>query len=436
MEKVLLAIDDKKLIKKIKEDNNINLINNNLQYREAILEILEDNKNIDFILISENLPGLISIEELIKKIKIINNKINIIFFLEKYDINKKNKLKNLNINNIYYDKKINVNKIINLINKNNYKIENKINNKKISNKDKKLIKINFNQNNYKEIAKVQINRIIEIIKNNFNNLISNKNNKLNSINKIKNNKKIKIITIMGKKKTGKTTIINLLLIYLLQKNKKILLINLNKKIENNYFNFIRKKYYKIKNNYLKINKKNELLNINENKNKKIKNIFSSLEIKINNNLNFLYNFQNICQENNLNDMLEYFFKSYLKNYDYLLVDIGNNANMNLKQKIIEKSDKKLIVVQDNILGIKDVRELTQKLDRLEEKKKNGLHIILNEYYYTLISKLIFKELINENYKLDTFFGNLKFTNLKSKMIKNNKYKINKLLNNKIKNIIE
>ena len=241
---------------------------------------------------------------------------------------------------------------------------------------------------------------------------------------------------MGKKKTGKTTIINLLLIYLLQKNKKILLINLNKKIENNYFNFIRKKYYKIKNNYLKINKKNELLNINENKNKKIKNIFSSLEIKINNNLNFLYNFQNICQENNLNDMLEYFFKSYLKNYDYLLVDIGNNANMNLKQKIIEKSDKKLIVVQDNILGIKDVRELTQKLDRLEEKKKNGLHIILNEYYYTLISKLIFKELINENYKLDTFFGNLKFTNLKSKMIKNNKYKINKLLNNKIKNIIE
>ena len=153
-------------------------------------------------------------------------------------------------------------------------------------------------------------------------------------------------------------------------------------------------------------------------------------------MNFLYNFQNICQENNLNDMLEYFFKSYLKNYDYLLVDIGNNANMNLKQKIIEKSDKKLIVVQDNILGIKDVRELTQKLDRLEEKKKNGLHIILNEYYYTLISKLIFKELINENYKLDTFFGNLKFTNLKSKMIKNNKYKINKLLNNKIKNIIE
>ena len=111
MKSVLLAIDDKKLIKKIEEDNNINLVNNNLQYREAILEILEKNKNIDFILINENLPGLISIEELIKKIKIINNKINIIFFLEKYDINKKNKLNNLNIDNIYFNKKININKI-------------------------------------------------------------------------------------------------------------------------------------------------------------------------------------------------------------------------------------------------------------------------------------------------------------------------------------
>ena len=121
MKKVLLAINNEKLIEKIKEDDNINLVNNNLQYREAILEILEKNKNIDFILISENIPGLISIEELIKKIKIINNKINIIFFLEKYDINKRNKLNNLNINNIYYINKININKILNLINKNNCK---------------------------------------------------------------------------------------------------------------------------------------------------------------------------------------------------------------------------------------------------------------------------------------------------------------------------
>ena len=89
MKKIILAINNKKLEEKIKESNNIKIVCNNLQYREAILEILEENKNIDFILINENLPGIISIEELIKKIKLINNKINIIFFIEKEDINKK-----------------------------------------------------------------------------------------------------------------------------------------------------------------------------------------------------------------------------------------------------------------------------------------------------------------------------------------------------------
>lgn len=371
MKKVLLAINDKKLIKKIKENKNINLVNNNLQYREAILEILEKNKNIDFILINENLPGLISIEKLIKKIKIINNKINIIFFLEKYDINKKNRLKVLNINNIYYDKKININKILNLINKNNYKIENKINN-----------------------------------------------------NKIKKNKKNKIITIMGKKKTGKTTIINLLLIYLLEKNKKILLINLNKKIENNYFDLIRKKYHKIKNS------KNNFLN--NNSNKKMKNIFSNLEIKINNNLIFLYNFQNIFQGNNSNSILEYFNKYYIKKYDYILVDIGNNAYSKIRQQLIDTSDKRLIIIEDNLLGVKELRELTSNYEKMKKEDQDSLHIIINKYYFNSISRLILKNIIDNQVSIDFIFYNQKIKNIN---IKKDKIKLNMILKNKIKNIL-
>lgn len=405
MKKVLLAINDKKLIKKIKENKNINLVNNNLQYREAILEILEKNKNIDFILINENLPGLISIEKLIKKIKIINNKINIIFFLEKYDINKKNRLKVLNINNIYYDKKININKILNLINKNNYKIENKINNNKIKKKEEKSIKINSTPN--KKIIKVLINKIM----------------KDNSY-KIKKNKKNKIITIMGKKKTGKTTIINLLLIYLLEKNKKILLINLNKKIENNYFDLIRKKYHKIKNS------KNNFLN--NNSNKKMKNIFSNLEIKINNNLIFLYNFQNIFQGNNSNSILEYFNKYYIKKYDYILVDIGNNAYSKIRQQLIDTSDKRLIIIEDNLLGVKELRELTSNYEKMKKEDQNGLHIIINKYYFNSISKLILKNIIDNQVSIDFIFYNQKIKNIN---IKKDKIKLNMILKNKIKNIL-
>ena len=219
MKKVILAIENEKLAKRIKENKEINVICNNLQYREAILELLEKNNQIESILISESLPGVISIEELIKKIKIINNKIDIIIFLEKENKNKKNKLKKLRVKNIYSNKKVRISQILSIINNN---VEN------LKTKEKKIEKIN-----------------VEII-NKF--IIKLKKFKKNKRNKDLNSK---IITIVGSKKTGKSTIINLLLINLLNKDKKILLVNLNKKIENNYLSLFGKKYYKKnRNNYL------------------------------------------------------------------------------------------------------------------------------------------------------------------------------------------
>ena len=421
MKSVLLAIDDKKLIKKIEEDNNINLVNNNLQYREAILEILEKNKNIDFILINENLPGLISIEELIKKIKIINNKINIIFFLEKYDINKKNKLNNLNIDNIYFNKKININKILNLINKNNYKINKKINNKGTN----KKIKINFIKDNYQEKRKIQIINIVKIINNIFNKIKLNKNRILNDINKKNNNKGNKIITIIGKRKTGKTTIINLLLIYLLKKNKKILLINLNKKIENNYFYLFKKYFYRIKNNYLKINN-----NLDKN------NIFYNCEIKIKNNLIFLNNFQEIIKENNYYDILKYFYNYYIKSFDYILVDIGNRASSKIRKSLLKKSDKELIVINDKSLGVQDIDYLLERIKRNRKFRQKSLHIIMNKYYFNSISISILKNLLKDKISFLIFFYNRKLKKIPSKIKYNKKIKLNLFLKINLNNIIK
>ena len=219
MKRVILAIENEKLEKRIKENKEINIICNNLQYREAILELLEKNSQIESILISESLPGVISIEELIKKIKIMNNKINIIVLLEKENKDKKNKLKKLKVKNIYSNKKVKINEILSIINNN---VEN------IRRKEEK-------------IEKTSVKTIEKFI-------IKLKEFKNNKINKDLNSK---IITIVGNKRTGKSTIIDLLLINLLNKNKKILLINLNKKTENNYLNLFGKKYYKKnKNNYL------------------------------------------------------------------------------------------------------------------------------------------------------------------------------------------
>ena len=76
----------------IKEINNCEKINyKDVQYREAILEILEKEKNINLIILDEKIPGEINIEKLIEKIKLINEKINIIFFLEKENNKKRMK---------------------------------------------------------------------------------------------------------------------------------------------------------------------------------------------------------------------------------------------------------------------------------------------------------------------------------------------------------
>lgn len=403
MRKIILAINNRKIEDKIFNNiDNKNIELNILQYREAILEMLGKEKEVDSIFISESLPGIISIEELIKKIKIINNKVNLFLFLEKEDINKKNKLKKLGINNIYLIKKINIKNIINLLN------NNLIKNKKIKNK------INyFNKNKIKYFfSKIKINKIINYKKLK---IIKNKEN---------NNKKNKIITVEGKRKSGKTTLINLLLIYLLQKNKKILLINLNKKIENNYFYLFKKYFYKKKNNYFKINN-----NFDKN------NIFYNSEIKIKNNLIFLNNFNEIIKENNYYDILEYFYNYYIKKFDYILVDVGDTASFKIRNSLVKQSDKVLVVINDKRLGVQDIAELSNKIDSNKKDKEKSLHIVLNKYYFNSISKAIFKNLLKNKITFLIFFYNKELKKIPSKIKYNKKIKLSLFLKINLNNIL-
>ena len=403
MRKIILAINNRKIEDKIFNNiDNKNIELNILQYREAILEMLGKEKEVDSIFINESLPGIISIEELIKKIKIINNKVNLFLFLEKEDINKKNKLKKLGINNIYLIKKIKIKNIINLLN------NNLINNKKIKNK------INyFNKNKIKYFfSKIKINKIINYKKLK---IIKNKEN---------NNKKNKIITVEGKRKSGKTTLINLLLIYLLQKNKKILLINLNKKIKNNYFYLFKKYFYKKKNNYFKINN-----NFDKN------NIFYNSEIKIKNNLIFLNNFNEIIKENNYYDILEYFYNYYIKKFDYILVDVGDTASFKIRNSLVKQSDKVLVVINDKRLGVQDIAELSNKIDSNKKDKEKSLHIVLNKYYFNSISKAIFKNLLKNKITFLIFFYNKELKKIPSKIKYNKKIKLSLFLKINLNNIL-
>lgn len=220
MIKIITAIKNEKVFKELKDNNNIKIIANNIQYKEGILEILEKNKKINYIILNEELFGQIKIDELILKIKSINNKIKIIIILEKRDFIKeehllKNKIK------FFYEKEIATQKILEIIlnkkkiigvvgnpgtgktitililseliakykNKKVLIVEDNIKNKSIFNLYKKELKETeeYNKKTENKIIKIK-NKIYLLDINKY--LINNKKDKIKivgEINKIKNN---------------------------------------------------------------------------------------------------------------------------------------------------------------------------------------------------------------------------------------------------------
>jgi len=208
IKKIITAIGNPILNNELKELEEFAVIGNDIQYQDGILELLEIDNKINFIIISELIPGEYKIEELIGKINNINNEIKIIIILENKNKIIENKMLEKNIYKIFYNNQIEIKDIINLINEND-----------------KMEKYNY------EIRK-EINELKEIIKNNQkNNIIENRNNIIkNKKILFKNNNKIKnILKIINNK--------------LINNYNKYLKIN-KKIIKNNIINNLNKKYYK------------------------------------------------------------------------------------------------------------------------------------------------------------------------------------------------
>ena len=296
--KVLTAIGNENLNNILKQKNEFEILENDIFYKEGILEFLEKNNDVDILILYEKLVGEINIIDLINKIKIINNKINIFFILENKNEELEILLKKENIKNIFYINEININEFIEKI---------------------KNIKINNNEKLIEEI-----NSLKNIINKKDEELMKYKSNNIE-------NKKKKIIIIIGEEKVGKTTIINNLKNIIIEKNKyefKEININNYLEIKNNVYKIIfvlERKIDKIKLNKKIINEliiknkiNSEKINIIFNKinnysiNKNIsKNILKNIKIigniKLNNYPNYLINKKNNYKKEN-KKLIKYFFK--------------------------------------------------------------------------------------------------------------------------------
>lgn len=386
MKKIITAINNPVINEKLK-NKKIEVIGKDIQYKEGILEILENNKEINFILINEKLPGEIKNEELINRIKKINKNIEIIFFIKKE--NKKNSAINKNkiieneklksqIRIISYEKEIKIESFLNLLlyeekNLNNDNEENFTN--KVDITDKKEGKVNKKQN-----------------------IIISVNGD----------------TAVGKKMTA------LRLSYCLNKyNNKILIIDLNTKSHNILSTIFDKKE---KNGVSKIKKKQKIKNsVNVFKNKNLKytnekikdNILLKNKIMINKKT-FLITYNKLIKIKRIKNIKKY--------YNIIFIILSKNNKNDINKKIIKNSDLNLLILEDNILGINKLKKI------IENNYKNNLEntkIIINKNNKFSIDENIIKNIFN-NLEI---IGKIKYTDIYNLLINSN-FKNNILLENK------
>lgn len=374
--KIITAINNPEINNKLNLENNIEIICKDLQYKDAILDVLNENNNVDIIIINNEIPSEIDDNELIKKIKEKNKKIRIIYILEKINKNIQVILENNNINDIYLNNEITIDKLIEIINK-----ENNINS------------FNSNAEIKKELLELK-NLFYENKKNNLE--INNNNSKNNYL--IKN----KIITISGPPNVGKTNfIINF---YKIINNKKILIIDFDlNKIDIKLFLGIKKynKYFKklsknsnFENKYLKNNLENnaDLISIKE----LIKNKFNSIDFDFLEFRNFIHDF----------------FEKEKNKYDLILIDLGSENNPEINNFIFKNSDINILLTEGNLIGINKLKIFLNKFKKFNDNYI--FKIVVNKKDIFSIDNIFLEKFIG--YEI---IGGIKYKKFYSNLINNN-----------------
>ena len=360
MKKIITALGNQVLNNELKKINEFEIVANDLQYKEAIIELLEINKNVNYIILSGILPGNITLTDLITKIKIINNNIEIIILLEKKEKEIEKKLKEQKIKNVLYIDNIKINDIIKILK-----------NKKINNKTKIP---------QEENIKNEINRKIKI------------NNNIKK--QIKT--ECKVISVLGSNGVGKSIYSVCMSNYLNNKKNKILIIDFD--ILNNSIHTILgiSKYNKKKNN---------------------KRIINDCIINVDNNISVLTG-ENIIKKykKNINYIVK-LLEILKEKYDYIIIDTSAECLFDINKTIINKSDINIFLLEANLLEITKATKLLEIYNKNWNIDERKIKIVINKYNKNAISMNIIKKLFSD-YEI---IGKLEMSNIYNNIInKNNK----------------
>ena len=389
MKKIITALGNPNLSEKIKKYKNIEILTKDIQYQEGIFEVLEKEKNIDFLILSENLLGKNKIENLIKKIKEKNNKLKIILVMENKNENIENILYFNGVNKIFYNNE----KIINIIkyieNKNeekNTEIKNELENLK-----KLLIKNNIYLEDEKEIKE---------------------NNKEKVINKKIKKENTKVISIAGTGGIGKSIITLNLANILKENNQKILIIDfdiLNKSLHtilgvNEYSK-------KIKNKLQKNNLINNKINIKE------------LIIKINKKVDLISGINLIFDSKYKisSEKIKFIIEELKEYYDLIIIDTSSECFFDYTKNILKESDIILFLLEANLVEIKKEKNLLKIYNKNWKRNEEKIKLIINKYNEESVDEKIIKNIFSEYKILGKIKFNKKYNNLINKNFEENIY---------------
>ena len=392
MKKIITAIGNEILNKKLKKENDFEVIIEDIQYKEGIIEYLEKENNIDILIISELLPGNIELKELIEKIKNINSNIEIIIFLENKNTELENYLYAKGIYNIFYNNQIEIEEIIKIINNKNIEINNELKEIKQMLLEKQKNKVNN--------KKIILNKLINIF---------NKKQKYDL-------KEEKIISVTGTNGVGKSIFTINLANSLSNSKNKILIIDFD--ILNNSLHTILgiKKYsQKIRN---KIKNNNLLKEI------KIEELIIKINSKIDlvSGINLLFDSKYKISSEKVKNIL-----SKLKEkYEIIIIDTSSECFFDYTKELIKNSNLTIFILEANLLEIKKAKNLLNIYINNWEIPQESINILFNKYNENSIDISILKKIFSGF----NILGKLSFNPQYNLIInKNNINKLNTILKN-------
>lgn len=369
-----------------------------IQYKEGILEYLEENQNVDYIILNESLEGEIEVQELINVIR--------------------KKVKNVKII-IVSNENIDEEKIIKQLNNEEKKIKPEIKQKvlkKYSETENKLNKeienLKKEESNYRNKKSIFSQKTLPI-----NNIFYSQKN-----NQSENNENV--VCILGPNGIGKS-VFSILLAQTME-NKKCVIIDFDI-LNQSLHTMLGVKKYKEK--IKKGISKNDLINHNQDFEKYI--IKTKMNIDLLSGMNLILDAKYKLSSKKIVNII----KKLKEKYDVIIFDTSPENFMDYTKELIFLSNKIIFISGANLLEVKKSEKLLEIYTKEWGVSKNKINIVFNRCTNKSIDTDILREIFNRY----TILGKIQLNDYYDLVINKNmsqKSKIRKEIENIKKKIIK